>query len=86
MKTRLCQKMRFLGLYRNKDSIEKIFSTLKNDLSEKRTRTHSLMTMRGSIFINFISLILISWVDHIMKEKNFIKKSQSLKSIRFLID
>ena len=62
-------------MYRNKDSIEKVFSSLKNDLSEKRNRTHSLMTMRGSIFVNFISLILISWIDHIMKEKQLYKKT-----------
>ena len=63
-----------LNFYRSKDSIEKIFSNLKNDLNEKRNRTHSLMTMRGSMFINFISLILISWIDHIMKEKKLHKK------------
>ena len=63
-----------LALYRNKDSIEKIFSSLKNDLNEKRNRTHSLQNMRGSLFINFISLILISWIDHVMKEKELYKK------------
>ena len=79
-------KDEILGLYRNKDSIEKVFSSLKNNLNEKRNRTHSLMTMRGSIFINFTSLILISWIDHIMKEKKLYKKQQRLRSIRFLID
>ena len=63
-----------LSLYRNKDSIEKIFSSLKHDLGERRNRTHSLQNMRGSLFINFISLILISWIDHVMKEKKLYKK------------
>ena len=30
--------------------------------------------MRGSIFINFLSLILITWIDHVMKEKNLYEK------------
>ena len=63
-----------LSLYRQKDSIEKIFSHLKNDLREKRLRVHSLEVARGSLFISFISLILISWVDHVMKENKLYKK------------
>ena len=30
--------------------------------------------MRGSLFISFISLILISWADHVMKEKKLYKE------------
>ena len=63
-----------MSLYRQKDSIEKIFSYLKNDISEKRLRVHSLTVARGSLFISFISLILISWIDHIMKEHRLYKK------------
>ena len=63
-----------LSLYRNKDAIEKIFDSLKNDIKEKRNRTHSLKNMRGSLFISFISLILISWMDHVMKEKKLYEK------------
>ena len=63
-----------LNLYRSKDSIEKTFNSLKNDIKEKRNRTHSLKNMRGSLFISFISLILISWVDHVMKEKKLYEK------------
>ena len=73
-----------LYLYRNKDSIEKVFSSLKNDLSEHRNRTHSLKTMRGSLFINFISLILISWVDHLMKERNLYKNLSKVEVYRVL--
>ena len=67
-------KHEILSLYRNKDSIEKIFSSLKHDLNERRNRTHSMQNMRGSLFINFISLILISWIDHVMKEKKLYKQ------------
>ena len=63
-----------LNLYRSKDNIEKIFDSLKNDIKEKRNRTHSLRNMRGSLFISFISLILISWADHVMKEKKLYKE------------
>ncbi len=62
-----------LSLYRNKDSIEKIFFSLKHNLNEKRNRMHSLQNMKGSLFINFIALILISWIDHVMKEKELYK-------------
>ena len=30
--------------------------------------------MQGSIFINFLSLILLSYIDQIMTEKNLYKK------------
>ena len=63
-----------LNLYRSKDNIEKTFDSLKNDIKEKRNRTHSLRNMRGSLFISFISLILISRVDHVMKEKKLYEK------------
>lgn len=73
-----------LSLYKNKDSIEKIFLSLKHNLNEKRNRTHSLMTMRGSVFISFISLILISWMDHIMKERGMYKKFSKFEIYKIL--
>ena len=63
-----------LSLYRKKDCVEKVFLSFKHDVNEKRNRTHSLINMRGSIFINFLSLILITWIDHVMKEKNLYEK------------
>ena len=73
-----------LSLYRKKDSIEKIFSSLKNDMNEKRLRVHSLNVARGSLFICFISLILISWIDHIMKENKLYKKFSKTEIYKIL--
>jgi len=63
-----------LSLYRKKDCVEKVFLSFKHDVNEKRSRTHSLINMRGSMFVNFLSLILITWIDHVMKEKKLYKK------------
>ena len=73
-----------LSLYRQKDSIEKIFFSLKNDINEKRLRVHSLNIARGSLFICFISLILISWIDHIMKENKLYKKFSKTEIYKIL--
>ena len=78
------RKEEVLGLYRKKDSIEKVFYSFKHDVNEKRNRTHSLITMRGSIFINFISLILITWIDHVMKEKKLYKRMTKAELYKIL--
>ena len=68
------KKEEVLDLYRKKDTIEKIFLSYKHDINEKRSRTHSLVAMRGSLFINFISLIIITLIDQVMKDKELYKK------------
>ena len=73
-----------LKLYRRKDCVEKVFRSFKHDIDEKRNRTHSLIAMRGSIFISFISLILISWIDHVMKEKKLYKKMAKAELYKIL--
>lgn len=57
-----------LALYRSKDSIEKAFDNLKNELDLKRLRVHSDMAMAGRLFIAFLALILYSWISRWMKE------------------
>lgn len=59
-----------IKLYRSKDCIEKSFDNLKNELDQKRLRVHSETSMCGRLFISFIALILYSWIDKCMKEKN----------------
>ena len=68
------KKEEVLDLYRKKDTIEKIFLSYKHDINEKRSRTHSLIAMRGSLFINFVSLIIITLIDQVMKDKELYKK------------
>ncbi len=62
-----------LQLYRAKDSVEKAFDNIKNELDIKRLRVHSDDAMSGRIFISFIALVLVSWLDKKMKEKNLYK-------------
>ena len=47
-----------LALYRHKDRVEKLFSTLKHELAGRRLRAHRRWTIQGRIFIHFLSLIL----------------------------
>gem|GEM_PF-5852535 len=42
-----------LRVYRNKDVIEKAFSSMKNQLDLKRMRTHSSVTTDGKLFCGF---------------------------------
>ena len=59
-----------------------VFNSLKNDINERRNRMHSLEAVRGSMFVNFISLILISKIDSVMRKKICIKNSPKLKYIK----
>ena len=62
-----------LFLYRRKDRIEKFFDNLKNELDRKRLRIHTKKTLEGRIFVDFISLILYSWIVKIMREEGITK-------------
>lgn len=57
-----------LRAYRQKDAVEKGFDDLKNDLDMKRLRIHSNATMEGRIFIQFIALILTTYLKNVMEE------------------
>lgn len=63
-----------LFLYRSKDKIEQAFDNLKNELDLKRLRIHSELAMSGRFFLGFITLIIHSWINKIMKEANLYKK------------
>ena len=58
-----------LHLYRMKDVIEKAFGNLKERLNLRRLLVSSELSLDGKIFVEFIALILISYLDHKMKEK-----------------
>jgi len=57
-------------LYRAKDAVERAFDNIKNELDMKRLRVHSDDAMRGRLFVAFLSLILYSWIDKRMRDKN----------------
>ena len=60
-----------LRAYRQKDAVEKNFDDLKNDLDMKRLRIHTNATMEGRIFIQFVSLILTTYLKRIMSQKGW---------------
>lgn len=62
-----------IALYRKKDIIEKFFDNLKNELKGKRLRVHTAEALEGRIFLSFVSLILYSWINKVMREKNLYK-------------
>lgn len=63
-----------LHLYRMKDVVEKAFGNLKDRLNMRRLLAKSEKNLDGKISNEFIALILISHLDHKMKEANLYKK------------
>ena len=51
-----------LYFYRAKDADEKIFGQIKNEMSGKRTRTHSEQTTDGKTFVIFLACLLRSYM------------------------
>ena len=64
-----------LGIYRRKDVVENCFDDLKNALDLKRLRVHSSEAMDSRLFIQFISLILLSSVRAIAKTSEALRHS-----------
>jgi len=54
--------VRALQAYRDKDEVEKAFDNLKNVIDSKRLRVHLDESMKGRLFIQFISLIFTSYI------------------------
>ena len=59
-----------LYLYRIKDIVEKSFGNIKERLNLRRLLVKSEKNLDGKIFTEFVALILISHLDHKMKEAN----------------
>ncbi|MPL94976.1 hypothetical protein SDC9_41139 [bioreactor metagenome] len=58
-----------LMMYREKVRVEKSFDNLTNDLDGKRLRVRSERAMEGRMFVQFLSLILASYIQRVMREK-----------------
>lgn len=71
-----------LHLYRKKELIEKSFDNIKNNIDCNRLRVHYNETMRGKIFVIFISLILKSVIDTKIKNTTVKKIINELKKIK----
>lgn len=63
-----------LKVYRNKDTIEKCFDDLKNQLDMKRLRVHSSPVMDGRLFVQFIALIYMSALRKKMRDTGLVDK------------
>jgi len=66
-------KLDVLKYYRNKDLVEKVFDSVKNEMDTKRLRTHKQESTDGKLFIKFISAILYSIIGKKMEEKDLYK-------------
>lgn len=59
-----------LSLYRGKDIIEKGFDFLKNDIESLPLNVQKETTLKGSLFVNFLALIIRMRLLNIMREKD----------------
>jgi len=71
-----------LQLYREKDGVEKSFDSLKHNLDLKRLRVHSQSVLEGLLFIEFIALILYSYMMKVLRESG-LNKSLSIPEALF---
>ena len=74
-----------LEVYRRKDIVENCFDDLKNSLDMKRLRIHSSTTMDSRLFIQFLSLILISRIRTVAVEAKQNKKMR-LMTVREIME
>jgi len=63
-----------LGIYRSKDVIEKAFGNLKERLNMRRTSVSSAENLEGKLFVQFIALIYLSYINKAMSENDLYKK------------
>jgi transposase len=73
-------KLEVLKYYRNKDIIEKVFDSVKNEMDTNRLHTHQQLSTEGKLFIKFLSSILYSLIGQTMEEKN-LYKSMSIREL-----
>ena len=69
-----------LEVYRKKDMVEKAFDNLKDRLGMKRTSVFSDQTLSGKFFLQFLSLIYISYVHKYMRD-NHLYRNYTMQSL-----
>jgi len=72
--TRFKDPVEALRVYRDKDIVEKCFDDLKNSLDMKRLRMHTIETVDGRLFVQFIALIFTSALRREMRRSKLIEK------------
>ena len=65
--------MTALELYRNKDLVEKAFGNLKERLNMRRTLVSSELSLNGKLFVEFVALIYLSYLNKQMQDKHLYK-------------
>ncbi|MDW7683411.1 MAG: transposase, partial [Bacillota bacterium] len=58
-----------LEIYRGKDLIEKAFGNLKERLNLRRTAVSSEENLDGKLFVQFVALIYLAYIDMAMRDK-----------------
>lgn len=67
-------KHEILSNYRDKDQVEKVFDLLKNEMDGGRLRAHNQYNTDARLFINFLSLIVLSELIRKMRKGDLFKK------------
>lgn len=62
-----------MSLYRRKDAVEKFFDNIKNDIDRNRLRIHSQEALEGRLFLDFIALIIYSYISKVMQQEKIVK-------------
>ena len=62
-----------LGIYRSKDVIEKAFGNLKERLNMRRTSVSSEENLEGKLFVQFVALMYLSYINKAMSDINLYK-------------
>jgi transposase len=60
--------------YRRKDGVEKLFDSMKHGTALKRLRVHSRQSLEGLLFIEFLSLIIYSEIQRVLRDSGLGKK------------
>ena len=74
-----------LATYKSRDLVEKEFDLLKNDLETKRLNVQKENTLRGLLFVNFLSLILKMRLLHQMRQTGLLKH-YTIESLLFELE
>jgi len=59
-----------MGIYRDKDVVEKGFLRMKNSTDMGRLHVHSDNAAQGKLFVGFIASVLMSGTNKVMAEKD----------------
>ena len=69
-----------MGIYRDKDVVEKGFLRMKNSIDMGRLHVHSDNAAQGKLFVGFIASGLMSGINKVMAEKD-LYRTYTLKDL-----